>query len=267
MVYQASPIRTSMQAFGKVRKGERCRNAVHSGKRKFDANTGKIAFDHERSERPNYGKATGMNASQWWANIINSTFSAVLPKSTPVPETLVAALIHRFSSKEGYRLYDDVIPCFQLLESWRNGTMTASHGQSTLPRVHIGVITNSDARVSVILTSLGIRTNSRRYSSNTTVNSTSTFDIDSVTLSYDVGFEKPNKNIFDAAKSLNPFNAESDSSYLHVGNSLGSDYYGAQKAGWRSVLLDRDSRYEGIEPNVDRVGDLVSLMQKLTKEY
>lgn len=58
-----------MQVFGKVRKGEQCRDAVHSGKTKFRANTGMIAFDHERRERPNYGKAAGMNASEWWANV------------------------------------------------------------------------------------------------------------------------------------------------------------------------------------------------------
>lgn len=98
------------------------------------------------------------------------------------------------------------------------------------------------------------------------VHSASTSDIDSLTLSYDVGFEKPNKNIFDAAKTLNPFNAESDSSYLHVGDSLWNDYHGAQKAGWRSILLDRDGRYKGMEPRVDRVGDLVSLIQRLAQE-
>lgn len=143
--------------------------------------------------------------------------------------------------------------------------MTASVGRPTVPRVHVGLITNSDARVPAILTSLGIRTSDRRYGSNLTVDARANFDIDSVALSCDVGHEKPNRKIFDAARSLSPFAAEDDSLYLHVGDSLSSDYHGALKAGWQSVLMDREGKYEGNEPKVERVRDLGSLMQKLTQ--
>ena len=55
--------------------------------------------------------------------------------------------------------------------------------------------------------------------------------------SYDVGCRKPDINIFRYAEKL--IQIES-SQILHVGDSLISDYTGAQKASWNSVLLCRN---------------------------
>lgn len=180
-----------------------------------------------------------------------------------MPESLITSLIRRFSTKEGYELYDDVKPFFERLQDWRRGT-DASSAESP-PRVHVGIISNSDDRVSTILGSHGIRVDDRRYGSGTLVGSQGTFDIDSVTLSYDVGFEKPHRMIFDAARSLSPFATESDTLCLHIGNCPTDDYQGAREAGWESILLDRDSNHKYTEPRSQRIRHLDSLIKALRK--
>ncbi|KAL8754310.1 MAG: hypothetical protein Q9184_005153 [Pyrenodesmia sp. 2 TL-2023] len=193
--------------------------------------------------------------------VIKSTFSAVLPSSATVPESLITSLIRRFSTNEGYDLYDDVKPFFEHLRDWKRGT-DASSAESP-PRVHVGIISNSDDRVSTILGSHGIRLDNRRYGSGSLVASQDTFDVDSVTLSYDVGFEKPNRMIFDAARSLSPFATEGDTLYLHIGDCPMDDYQGAREAGWESILLDRDRNHKDTEPRPQRMRHLGSLMEAL----
>ncbi|KAI4286180.1 MAG: hypothetical protein L6R38_000076 [Xanthoria sp. 2 TBL-2021] len=218
------------------------------------------AFQSSTKDYPNYGKAAGMDPRQWWANVIHSTFSAFLTNGTTVPDELVASLFRRFSSREGYRLYDDVMPFFKQLHDWRS---TASASRSDLSRVQVGIISNSDGqRVSSILDSFGICVNETGHDS-AAVKSTKCYDIDWVVTSFDSGHEKPSREIFDAAKALSASISGGDSEYLHVGDSIKEDYYGALEAGWQSVILDRDGKHEGEVPEATRVASLTLLMQKL----
>jgi ribonucleotide monophosphatase NagD (HAD superfamily) len=68
-----------------------------------------------------------------------------------------------------------------------------------------------------------------------------------VALSYDVGHEKPDRRIFDAATEMLAETVASkdkgltinDFDKLYVGDDLEKDYDGAKAAGWYAVLLDR----------------------------
>ncbi len=82
-------------------------------------------------------------------------------------------------------------------------------------------------------------------------------------MSYDVGIEKPNHGIFDAAKNMSALSAEGEGVYLHVGDSIEEDYHGALKAGWQSVLLDRDSKFKDDVPEAARVKNLTDLLPRL----
>lgn len=62
-------------------------------------------------------------------------------------------------------------------------------------------------------------------------------DIDFVALSYDVGAEKPDRKMFDAARELGG-ELEPDEC-LHVGDDLVKDVQAAEAAGWHSVIVDR----------------------------
>ena len=57
-------------------------------------------------------------------------------------------------------------------------------------------------------------------------------------MSYDVGFEKPDSEIFDITKQMLPGRKR----FLHIGDDLHKDYYAANRAGWEGLLLDRDAQ-------------------------
>ena len=60
--------------------------------------------------------------------------------------------------------------------------------------------------------------------------------------SYDIGHEKPEKEIFDLAKDYATEGSPpgTEWTYIHVGDDLQEDYHGALQAGWKAVLLDRE---------------------------
>ena len=197
--------------------------------------------------------------------VIQSTFTAVQPSLDRVPEVLVASLLHRFSSNEGYQLYDDVKPFFNQLKHWRDNAEDTGTQRLDPSRFQVGVLSNSDDRVSGILANLGIRVNDRRPGSEATFRPMENSDIDCITLSYDVGFEKPDRRMFDAAMSASGLTAERNSLYLHVGDNPEEDYLGALQAGWQSLLLDRGSKLSSDAPKAERVESLSSILQRLTE--
>ena len=116
----------------------------------------------------------------------------------------------------------------------------------------VGIITNSDDRVPLVLESLGLRIGPRRVGSltNRSADALDEDDISFVVLSYDVGFEKPDRKIFQAAEEMlrETLAGGCEDTYgngidgyekLYVGDELKKDYVGARAAGWNSLLIDR----------------------------
>ncbi|KAL8870423.1 MAG: hypothetical protein Q9174_003530, partial [Haloplaca sp. 1 TL-2023] len=222
-------------------------------------------FKHQKKEHPNYGKASGMDPTRWWSNVIRSTFLPISPPSAAVPQSLIVALLRRFSSQEGYRLFDDVLPFFLELNRWRTQP-GATHANGFDPmHLQVGIISNSDDRVSAILASLGLHVNERTCGPSAAIEAKGPFDIDWVTLSYDVGAEKPDRSIFDAAEKTSAITRDSENLFCHVGDSLSEDYHGAREAGWESLLLDRNDQHEDDVPAARRIKSLDLMLQKLVE--
>ncbi|KAK5108963.1 hypothetical protein LTR62_007678 [Meristemomyces frigidus] len=197
----------------------------------------KTAFKAESKKHPNFGKVSGLNASKWWANIIHETFQPLVGAETKLHEELAPRLLHRFSSAEAYDLTPDVS---RLLESLR------SRPPAPISRVAIGVITNSDDRVPDVLTSLGLRVSPLRHGGDpATVNSdpAEKYDIDFTVMSYDVGHEKPDRQIFEAAEALlltlpvARGTTKHEWEKVYVGDEFDKDCEGAMNAGWAAVLV------------------------------
>jgi FMN phosphatase YigB (HAD superfamily) len=192
-----------------------------------------------------------MKAKLMAEQVINNTFQTFLRPGQQVPPALITELLHTFSTKDGYKLYPDVKNFFHEL---RNPTISKRPDSLEPPwpykKIMVGVITNSDDRIPGILESLGLKVGSKRfgqtgqYSPQPNVNN----DIDFVVHSYDVGHEKPDKRIFDAAtcvlsellvrdgKGL----TSNDFEKLYVGDDAEKDHEGATAAGWHAVLVDRN---------------------------
>lgn len=174
---------------------------------------------------------------------------------------MVPELLHRFSSSEGYNLYPDVLPFFQQLR--RKKQKDSAPGSGTT----VGIITNSDDRVPSILVSLGISVRPLKLgrpqwdSTHFDALAREAGDIDFVALSYDIGFEKPDRRIFHAVRNLMEQVKGDDCDFLHVGDDLEKDVNGAKAAGWESLLLDREEKY--VNASASRIQNLEDLEKTL----
>lgn len=152
------------------------------------------------------------------------------------------ALIDRFNSKEGYEVFPDAFDFLRDLAKLRH--------KRQRPEVIVGLITNSDDRVPDVLSSFGLRLEKRRLDQKSAEPSNVLCpDIDFVTLSYDVGHEKPSRHIFNQATSMASEiscqgSVDSQWHRLYIGDELEKDAFGAIDAGWDAVLVDRENQYQ-----------------------
>lgn len=165
-----------------------------------------------------------------------------------IPPTLVPKLLHRFSSSEGYEAQLDLIPAIRALRE--------RISQQGVERLVIGVITNSDDRVPDVLSSFGLNVSPVRYGIpfEESALREKQYDIDFHCMSYDVGVEKPDRRIFNAADimlsriiksryhdTVSEFDLESWQK-VYVGDEVAKDVVGAAEAGWNPVLLDVEGK-------------------------
>lgn len=160
-------------------------------------------------------------------------------------------MLQRFASREGYEIESELVSSLKALKR-----------QRYFDNVIIGVITNSDDRVPDVLASFGVNVSPLRYGTAFKAGAVSEqkFDIDFHCMSYDVGFEKPDKLIFKAAESLlaqiitiQDGKGEREAladvetwQKVYVGDEHAKDVIGAQNAGWTPILLDVDDQSTGI---------------------
>lgn len=204
----------------------------------------RIAFKNETKRNPNYGKWNGLDPEMWWSRVITNTFKPLIPEDQSVPHGMVTNLLHRFWCDEGYTLFPDVPPLIRKLREAHQ-----ARGEDTCTRVVIGVITNSDDRVPDVLSSLGMKVSALRYGNHTAFAAASRdhqdYDIHFSVMSYDVGHEKPDQRIFQAAEevlsvALDGKHDVGEWQKVYVGDEFDKDVVGALGAGWKAVLIDRE---------------------------
>lgn len=166
-----------------------------------------------------------------------------------VPEGLVSALMTRFSTSQGYSsLYGDI---FSDIRKLRESPDYRRQMCWPWERTLACVITNSDHRVPGILRSFGLNVGRSDEGIGDILGHVGDLDILFVVLSYDVGYEKPHRMMFDAAKremlrllrypkAKEFFQCGSldDFDLLHVGDNIKQDAKGAIAAGWDAILFD-----------------------------
>lgn len=154
--------------------------------------------------------------------------------------------MHRFSSSEGYEAQRDLVPAIRALRQQKS--------LQGIDTIVIGIVTNSDDRVPSILSSFGLNVSPARYGSldETGALPEKQYDIDFHCMSYDVGVEKPDRRIFNAAEIMlshiittrhgeTPTEVGLESwQKVYVGDEYAKDVVGATSAGWNPVLLDVD---------------------------
>jgi len=156
----------------------------------------------------------------YWAAYVGSVLDQL--GSDADVESATLHLHDAFSARSAWEVFPDV-----------NETLSALRGRGC----QLGVISNWDSRLPVLLDSLGL---GRFFTT--------------VVFSSGAGAEKPSPLIFQEA--LRRAGARAEES-VHVGDDLEADYAAAEAVGITGVLVDRD----GSAPStVRRVGDLSELL-------
>lgn len=141
----------------------------------------KETFAAQTKRYPNYGRADFIRGEyggpkQWWEEVIRGSFTRALTENTEsststatasssgsgeanleLPAGMVETLFNRFAGKEGYALYDDVVPFFARLRKLKESLEAGNPHQGAFDRVFVGIISNSDDRVPAILRDLGLQ--------------------------------------------------------------------------------------------------------------
>lgn len=160
---------------------------------------------------------------QRWQRVVAEVF-VELPAAK---DELFAALWNHFANGRHWRLYDDVIPTWNLLQQ---------HG------LRVGIASNFDKRLKQVVQAFPL------------LNNVPTF------CSAEVGFAKPDRRFFAAIEQTL---ACRPTEILLVGDHYDCDYLGAQNAGWHSIWLQREVQ----STNEQRISSLHALAERvLAKE-
>ncbi|KAL4952593.1 hypothetical protein BDW69DRAFT_200680 [Aspergillus filifer] len=257
----------------------------------------RASFKALSASHPNYGRDLALRGEfagprQWWEGVIRGCFARALKLSpdskgtTEIPDALIQDLLERFASKRGYKLYDDVEPFFRGLRARQ-----LSHGRRR--KVVVGVISNSDDRISPVLESLGVSVRDARAGEEKTRqghdlpgfeeesekhSSTSNSspgsgqeqkkDIDFILTSYQAGVEKPDRLIWDTAlRTAQQLGDQTETmaecedwERIHVGDDYNKDYRGAEDAGWRAYHLPRESESAEAPQGTRTITSLLDLL-------
>ncbi len=166
-----------------------------------------------RELRPYADGATPFHTSEaieraWWRNLVERVFGeAAGPNAFSERfDPFFDALYLRFEQADVWRLFDDVMPTLDALRD---------------RGIPVAVVSNWDSRLPRLLHAMGI---AERFQF--------------ILTSAEAGVSKPSPKIFDLALARLALPGHE---VLHVGDSLEDDVHGAQRAGIRSLHLDRNS--------------------------
>ncbi|MEO0854197.1 MAG: HAD-IA family hydrolase [Cyanobacteria bacterium J06648_11] len=173
----------------------------------------------------------------WWRDVVDRTFDICeLRDRFSDFSDYFNVVFDRFATAETWEVYDETLAVLRHLQRHQ---------------VKLGVISNFDTRLHVVLDALHLRD----Y-------------FQSVTLSTAVGAAKPNARVFERATQTLDINPELA---LHVGDSHAQDYVGARHAGLQALWLRRcdpmmNEDPAEFPPAADAISDLTGITARLGLE-
>ncbi|EOR04134.1 Haloacid dehalogenase-like hydrolase domain-containing protein 3 [Wallemia ichthyophaga EXF-994] len=177
----------------------------------------KVAFVQLNEKASNYGKSIAWTPNQWWSTLIRMVIEdnvSVADINNTSLQVIQNELLTRFASSEGYEPFEG---SYETLSSIKKSGLKC------------GLVSNSDERIVSVLESLHLR-----------------HFFDKISLSYNVGCEKPDINIFKHALHSNIRPEE----VLFVGDEYKADYLGAMHAGMHPLLFYRAEYHKPLQQDV-----------------
>ena len=172
------------------------------------------------------GPLTTDNEKRWWKDVVHRVFSDV--GMVEDFDRFFEEVYDQFRDSRGWRLFPETR---EVLEELKR------------KRLKIGAISNFDSRLYSVMKDLDILS-----------------FFDSVTISSETGYAKPQPEIFAAAIRAIGVPANR---IVFTGDSLVDDFQAGHNAGLEAFLLDRAGRYSAME-SVRRIQSLRDLLPKLT---
>ena len=161
----------------------------------------------------------------WWLEVVRQVFASSMPE--PVLQAYFDEVFEVFRRADAYLLFPETPTVLERLR--RLG-------------YRLGILSNFDSRLHDVLRGLGIES-----------------FFDTVVLSWDAGFAKPDARLFQHALQEAGIPA---ALALHVGDSLSEDFQGAAAAGMRGLLLDRKNAWPSLT-NVPRIANLLEIPEMM----
>lgn len=178
----------------------------------------RAAFATVKRRREEMGVAHDGGA---YAAIAHAVIEALGGGPTASVETCVDAIVAEWVRVENFALYDDVLPCFELLRR---------------ADLKLGLVSNTSRDLDEIVAAFAL-----------------VDYIDVAVASVEIGLSKPSPAIFGVA--LERAHVEAAAAVM-VGDSVEDDVRGALACGMGAVLLDRDGRYDLPLPTIRTLADL-----------
>eukprot|EP00794_Sanderia_malayensis_P015692 gene15692-17274_t len=209
---------------------------------KYYGATGKI-FEEDATENafiqaykvvsklmPNFGYHNQIAAEKWWYEVVHRVFFSLGLRDIGIMKSISNQLYTDYCTKTNYELYPEVQHVLKTLKS-RND-------------IKLGVISNFDERLDLLLEQLNIR----QY-----------FDL--VLSSRSVGIAKPDKRIFETMLMLIGGEIKPNEA-LHIGDSVECDYKSAIKAGFNALLINRSNKPKAnSSSDINTISTLVNLFE------
>ena len=187
------------------------------------------AYAAADAARPCFG--AGMCTSEeWWRPVVHSTIINAAHGSASEVQPLIAGAFdtlfrETFVSQSGWALCPHAREALEAITDWRR--------QDSEPDVMLGVISNWDDRLPLLLRRLGIA-----------------HHFDMIVTSHELGIEKPSAGIFDRARAL--AGVATGARCVHVGDSFKRDVVGAATAGkgWEAVHVCSEEERARVSPEL-----------------
>ena len=149
---------------------------------------------------------------------------------TPDNEKLPLIALHLYklySTTAPYEVFPDALTFLQNLQK-----INESRTSDAVAKIKLGVISNTDKRLSNISRDLGIS----RY-------------FDFMILSEECKCSKPDSDIFEEAARSSGLEKLNGDEILHVGDDLKKDFFAAKNIGWNALIIQREKTQKQEQSN------------------
>lgn len=184
-----------------------------------------VAYGTAARARPCFGGASGgspITSKEWWRGVVEETILGAAGSDAqqlrPVlPATFDTLFGRTFVSAKSWRLRPHALEALRAISDHR-ATQSSEH------RMVVGVISNWDERLPLVLEALSVSVH-----------------LDFVLTSRQAAVEKPSAEIFARARELA---GVPDGRAIHVGDSVATDVVGAVSAGYEAVFVKSDAKLQ-----------------------